>query len=256
MDVSTFVTGGMKLNTLSEMAFDARRKKDQHIRRFGKNNTYYLGWGDEYGLSTLRGIRPMVDTYKKEGFLFPINSRHGYSAGGYLADLFWPPVNPDYSSETFTEKLNFLGGDAYFGWYASQHVGSENPAYNRRQYGMGPYRAGLSCHYNYAHHLNGYNDTRGSTYKPMNFVYGDGKGVIDTLAWEGFREGMDDIRYATLLQQLARPLLKSEVLHDRYAAKKALKLLADMDTDSFDLNTARMEMIRFILDLQSRTENK
>ena len=85
----------------------------------------------------------------------------------------------------------------------------------------------------------------------MNFVYGHADGVIDTLAWEGFREGLDDIRYATLLQQLAHPLVKAPVVQARYAAKKALQLLADMNTDAFDLTTARLEMIRHIVALHS-----
>ncbi len=251
LDQSTFVATSMLLGRPSEMKYDARRKKEALIRKFGKAEGYYATWGDEYGLSTLRGVRPMIDIYKNEGFKFTINSRHGYAAAGYLADLFWPPVDPDFESSLTTSKLNALGGDAYFGWYASQHVGVENPAFIRRQYGLAPYRAGFSCHFNYAHHLNGYNDVRGDTYKSMNFVYGDGNGVIDTLSWEAFREGMDDIRYATLLQQLAHPLVKSGNLRARYAAKKALQLLADMNTDSFDLTTARLEMVRHILALQA-----
>ncbi len=250
MDLSLLFTGHMNLSDLAEMRFDARRQKELHIKKFG-HNRHFLGWGDEYGLSTLKAIRPMIDIYKNEGFLFPVNSRHGYTGGGYLADLFWPPVNPDFSSELLTQKYNALGGDGYFGWYACQHVGVENPAYTRRQYGLAPYRAGFSCHFNYAHHLNGYNDIRGSTYRSMNLIYGCGDGVLDTLAWEGFREGMDDIRYATLLKRLAAVQLKSPELKARYAAKKALQLLADMNTDSFNLQTARLEMIRHILTLQS-----
>ena len=251
LDTSTFVTTSMLLGRPADMKYDARRKKAEHLRKFGKAEGYFATWGDEYGLGTLNGIRPMIDIYKNEGFKFTINSRHGYSAGAYLADLFWPPVNPDFGSSLTTSKLNALGGDAYFGWYACQHVGVENPAFIRRQYGLAPYRAGFSCHFNYAHHLNGYNDVRGDTYKSMNFVYGDGNGVLDTLAWEAFREGMDDIRYATCLQQLAHPLVKAPALEARYAAKKALQLLADMNTDAFDLTTARLEMIRHILTLQT-----
>ena len=252
LDTSTFCSGSMLLSNPADMRYDARRKRDNHIRKFGKVDGYYLSWGDEFGLGTLRGVRPMIDIYKALGFRFPVNSRHGYAAGGYLADLFWPPVTPDYEHASLpASKLNALGGDAYFGWYASQHVGVENPAYIRRQYGLGPYRAGLSCHFNYAHHLNGYNDIRGNTYRSMNFIYADGEGVIDTLSWEAFREGMDDIRYATKLQQLAHPLIYSEDLQARYTAKKALQLLADMNTDDFDLTTARLEMIRFILELQA-----
>lgn len=182
LDTSTFETTSMLLGMPADMKYDARRKKAELIRKFGKADGYFASWGDEYGLSTLNGIRPMIDIYKNEGFKFAINSRHGYSAAAYLADLFWPPVNPDSGSSPTVSKFNALGGDAYFGWYASQHVGVENPAFIRRQYGLAAYRAGFSCHYNYAHHLNGYNDVRGNTYKSMNFVYGDGNGVLDTLS--------------------------------------------------------------------------
>lgn len=237
----------MMLGRPADMRFHAKYTKDKLKKRYGKDFMLTGTWGDEYGLGTLKGIRPMVEIYKKEGYKFKINSRHGYSAGCYLADIFWPPVNPDSSMYKATDKLNFLGGDSYFGWYASQHVGVENPAFIRRQYGLGAYRGGFSCHFNYAHHLNGYNDVRGSTYKSMNFVYGHGDGVLDTLAWEAFREGMDDIRYATKLQQLARPLIGSKSYPAHAAAKKALKLLAEMDSDSFDLATARLEMINHIM---------
>lgn len=244
-----FVGTGMKLARPADMRFHAKYMKQKLRKEFGDDFMLLGSWGDEYGLSTLKGIRPMVEIYKTEGYKFMINSRHGYSAGCYLADVFWPPVNPDSSTKNATEKLNFLGGDAYFGWYACQHVGVENPAFIRRQYGLGAYRAGFSCHFNYAHHLNGYNDVRGSTYKSMNFVYGHGDGVLDTLAWEAFREGMDDIRYATKLQQLARPLIGNKNYKAHAAAKKALQLIAQMDSDSFDLTTARLEMINHIMTL-------
>ena len=77
----------------------------------------------------------------------------------------------------------------------------------------------------------------------MMLVYGSGNGCIDTLAWEGFREGQDDIRYATKLQQLAHPLVKNGSTAARYAAKLALKLLADADQDDMDLMALRLEMI-------------
>ncbi len=251
MNATNFPSLAMRLTNPAEMRFDARRKLEQHKTRFGTSDGYFACWGDEYGLKTLKGIRPMVDVYKAAGFRFVSNSRHAYASGGYMVDLFWPPVRPDFSSHVTPEKLNSLGGKAYFGWYANQHVGVENPAFIRRQYGMGPYRAGFSCNFNYAHHLNGYNDIAGNTYRAMNFVYGDGGGVIDTLSWEAFRESQDDIRYATLLQQLALPLANSKNIKEQYAARKALQLLADMNTDNFDLTTARLEMIRHILTLQS-----
>ena len=227
-----------------EMRYRARRAKEVLTAKFGWKPYLYF-WGDEYGLRTLRGARDMVKIYHDVGFRFPVNSLFGYEAGGYLADLWWPAGNPDGDNAGRAFKYNQLGGDGYLGWYACQHVGSENPAFNRRQYGFGPYRAGLSCNFNYAHHLDGWNDLAAELYKPMMLVYGTGDGCVDTIAWEGVREGLDDIRYATKLKQLAEPLVKGTT-DQRYAAKKALQLLADADGDDMDLTTLRLEMIRHI----------
>ena len=251
MDMTYISAGSMQLTSFAEMKFHARHKMAELKEKYPNSKEFFASWGDEYGLGILRGILPMVEVYKKQGFKFVSNSRHSYAGAGYLVDLFWPPVNPDSETYLPVDKFNFVtGNQGYFGWYANQHVGVENPAFIRRQYGLGAYRGGFSCHFNYAHHLNGYNDIRGNTYKSMNFFYGDGNGVIDTLSWEGFREGMDDIRYATLLQQLARPLLTSKNFESQTAARKAVQLLADMNTDDFDQTTARLEMIRHILTLQ------
>ena len=131
-----------------------------------------------------------------------------------------------------------------------QHVGAENPDYNRRQNGLLPYLSGYSALCNYAHHLGPYNDDA-TTYRPMVFVYGTADGVIDTLQWEGFREGVDDIRYATLLHGLAAKAAAATNLDTVYAGRKALQWFALFDKDSADLSTARLEMIRMILQLAS-----
>lgn len=90
-------TSSMKLNNLAEMRFDAKRQREDHIRKFGRSN-FNLGWGDEYGGATLRGILPMVKIYREEGFGFWSNSRHTYALAGWLASQFTPPVWPDFCS--------------------------------------------------------------------------------------------------------------------------------------------------------------
>ena len=241
--------GSMRLDNKAESRLAAKHLARNLDQKFGDHKGLLVSWGDEYGLATLRGIRDMVKAYHDEGFRFAVNSHSGYSAGANISDLWWPPYRPDHESAATTFKYNQLGGDGYFGWYATQHVGVENPAFTRRQYGFGPYRAGLSCNFNYAHHLQGWNDIAHTLYKPMMLVYGSGNGCIDTLAWEGFREGQDDIRYATKLQQLAHPLVKNGSTEARYAAKLALKLLADADQDDMDLMALRLEIIEWILKL-------
>ena len=98
--------------------------------------------------------------------------------------------------------------------------------------------------------LGPYNDDA-TTYRPMVFVYGMADGVIDTLQWEGYREGVDDIRYATLLHGLAAKAAAATNLDTVYAGRKAQQWFALFDKDSADLSTARLEMIRMILQLAS-----
>lgn len=42
------------------------------------------------------------------------------------------------------------------------------------------------------------------TYRDHNLTYPTADGVIDTLAWEGFREAVDDVRYLTTLENLLK----------------------------------------------------
>ena len=88
------------------------------------------------------------------------------------------------------------------------------------------------------------------------FAYGTADGVIDTLQWEGFREGVDDIRYATLLMALAREAEKSGDIEVRYLAGKAKVLLARFDAKTGDLNAARGEMVGFIERLRAALGDK
>ena len=246
MDFKGAFIGAMKLTNDADARYAARSSARLYDRLFGFHEGLMMSWGDEYGLGTLRGIRSMVRIYQDEGFRFPVNSQSGYMAGANLADLWWPPYSPDQLTADKAAKYNETAPDGRMGWYASQHVGSENPAFTRRQYGMGPYLAGMGCNYNYAHHLQGWNDIEMTLYRPMMFVYGSGNGCVDTLAWEGFREAIDDIRYATLLKTTALELLENGSTEARYAARLALKHLADAKGDDFDLTTFRYEMINHI----------
>ena len=72
-------------------------------------------------------------------------------------------------------------------------------------------------------------------------------GVIDTLQWEGYREGVDDIRYlATLLSAIDQA--GSSKSKDADAARQWLDTL-DINGD---LDAIRTQMIDWILKLRKR----
>ena len=249
-----YEAGAMRLGEKVAMRYHARRVRENLTKSIGWHNPI-LEWGDEYGLSTLIGIRDMVRIYSGEGFKFMTNSQAGYEGGSYMADVWRPPFTPDNRNFETAFRVSRLDG-CELGWYANQHVGVENPAFCRRQYGYGPYRAGFTFDGNYALNIQGWNDLAGFPYRPMMTVYGVYNGCLDTIAWEGFREGVDDIRYATLLQRLAHGLTKSDKLDARYEAKKSLGLLANADKDDMDLTTLRLEMIEHILKMKEFGEER
>lgn len=228
------------------MARTAKLDREYNEKFLGHNNVF-IGYGDEPGAGWVMQTRPIFEAFQKEGFKFIIAGGDlVFFKAGYLYDFFNIAKNPE--DPTATRKWNELG-KAHVAWYATHHVGPENPAFNRRQYGMAPYLANYSALCNYAHHFGPYND-RSIVYKPMVFAYGSYDGVIDTIQWEGFREGVDDIRYATLLKTLAREATDSSDLNVQYAGRQALQYLAEMDSTTVNLNTARLEMIQFILKLR------
>ena len=228
---------------------DARLLREWFDKNIGHHNVY-LGYGDEPGTSWLVNARPFFEAYQREGFKFIIAGANSvFFKTGYVYD--WHNVSKEPTESVSTRLWNQLD-HAHVAWYARMHVGPENPAYNRMQYGIGAYLNGYSATCNYAHHFGPYNDDS-TTYRPMVFAYGIYDGVLDTIQWEGYREGLDDIRYATLMTDLARKAAKSDKLEVRYAGLKALQHLAMLDCSGgagADLNANRLEMTRFILQLR------
>ena len=67
-----------------------------------------------------------------------------------------------------------------------------------------------------------WNDFDHDRYRDHVFAYPTSDGVIDTVQWEGFREAVDDVRYADKLAEL----IGAE------AARNYLSVLIDTDVSS------------------------
>jgi PKD repeat protein len=99
--------------------------------------------------------------------------------------------------------------------YADPQAGVENPEIYRKNYGTELWNDGYDGAMDFAYQMvfgqsiwNDYDDPGwvegGLTYhyRDHTFVYPTSNGVIDTIQWEGFREGVDDTRYvATLIKK-------------------------------------------------------
>ena len=237
--------------TKTEAEAAARRSFASSKAFFGpKAKDIYMCHGDEPPPQWLKDQRGPVAAAQRAGYKFILaGSDNIFRKSAYQWD--WHNIAKTPEDGSSTTAWNLLGGDKYVAWYANQHVGAENPAFNRRQNGMAAYLANYSALCNYAHHFGSYDDDS-EIYRPMVFGYGQGKGVIDTIQWEGFREGVDDIRYATLMVRLARAAAKlgAADIDASYEGRKALQFLAAFNRETDDLDACRAEMISFILRLK------
>ena len=231
----------------TELASYDRRSAAAVRKALGHLNVY-ASFGDEPPAWWLQSIHPDLRAGHEAGYKFILaGSDNVYRKAGFLYD--WHNIAKTAEDDSTTRLWNQFGNQPHVAWYANHHVGAENPDFNRRQNGMAAYLSGYSAFCNYAHHFGTYNDDS-EGYRPMVFAYGHYKGVIDTIQWEGFREGVDDIRYATLLVTLARKAAKSANVDARYAGNRALQYLAQFRKDADDLDACRKEMINFILKLK------
>lgn len=93
--------------------------------------------------------------------------------------------------------------------YANPHVGEGNPDIYRRNYGFLLWVNGYDGAMPYVyHHASGHiwNDFDGES-RDLVFAYPTVDGVVDTIQWEGFREGIDDVRYlTTYIRRNTKPL--------------------------------------------------
>ena len=136
--------------------------------------------------------------------------------------------------------------------YANPQVGVEEPETYRRNYGLLLWKAGFdgamdsAYQYHFAHIWNDFDHPR---YRDHNFTYPTVDGVIDTLAWEGFREGVDDVRYLATLQKAIRDAQSS----GRHAlAVRAARAWIDNLDPAGDLDALRSQMISLILELRGQ----
>ena len=255
------VAGGVKVwdwfnqknNSVSNLEERAIAQAAYYDRKIGHHNIF-ITYADEPVARWWLTNRWVFDAFSKYGFKPIIATRE---------DLFWKMkyawgmhvVSGDPGETRAASDLwNALGTGTHTAWYAGLHVGPENPDFNRRQYGMAAYLGGYSANCNYAHHFGPYCDDSNS-YRPMVMAYGCGNGVLDTLQWEGYREGIDDIRYATEMCRLARIAAGSSSFEVSKLGRKALALLAGVKRESAPLDELRAEMTRFIVELRLRLGN-
>ena len=144
--------------------------------------------------------------------------------------------------------------------YANPQAGQkEKPFPYRVNFGFGVYTANYDGIATYAYNVSAahpWNDFDNRVEPDLAFVIGTADGVVDTPSWEGYREGIDDIRYATKLREEIGKAGKSGS-----AEKKRIAAAADgwldkinVHTPGFDPEWTRLQVIEWILKLTEGAE--
>ena len=145
--------------------------------------------------------------------------------------------------------------------YSDPFPGQENPVWFRRKIGMRMYKAGydgqmLHGFLNFRAPWNEFSSDPGGDGNYRNFcmAYPVQDGFICKLAFEGFREAYDDVRYATRLRQIALASRDSEDLVLRRESRRQLLWLEQVDGEADDLDMIRTAIIARICLLQELVE--
>ena len=232
------------------------------VAEVGHRDVYITSW-DEAGVSRIKIMRERAVHTTANGIKLWVTTHRGrhFDLAGYCIDFANHGGWPDRERVGTWHALG-----AKVASYAGPHTGPENPDIFRRLEGLARYKAYYDGSFNYKYYSalhpslykrykqNVWNDFMGGAFRPMNLVYPTSNGVVDTLAWEGFREGIDDVRYATRLKHDAAKAIATGKVQAVYTAKKALMWLELLDAKTADLNAARMEMIEHILKIRAATE--
>ncbi len=150
-----------------------------------------------------------------------------------------------------TAELFHLVGHRYLSRGAPE-PGVENPAFWRRYKGWIPYKARYDGVFirGYYDPAGAWNDWASPSFRNRNLVYPTKTGVVSTLAWEGLREAMNDVRYLALLGELTSRAYASKDFRVRTNARLAMRWVDLADAEEGNLDTLRLEAIAWILRLR------
>lgn len=129
--------------------------------------------------------------------------------------------------------------------YNRPQVGVENPAVYRENYGFSAWQSGYSGVMDYAYQ-DGFgfiwNDFDHPKFRDHVFAYPTANAAIDTIAWEGFREAVDDVRYLSTLMEMVNEYEQTKPL----AAQRAREYLNVIANESEKPNEIRAELDKYI----------
>ncbi|HAH87898.1 MAG TPA: hypothetical protein DCL60_11085 [Armatimonadetes bacterium] len=217
----------------------------------GIKDVYFYGIDEAAGDALTAQKKTWTEVRKLGGKVFVASyTGENFKKMGDIQDLNICAFYPDKAE---AERWHSAGHKIWC--YNNPQGGVENPEVYRRNYGLilslNNYDGAAT--YAYQHSFgNIWNDFDHRNYRDHNFTYPTVDSVIDTIAWEGYREGVDDVRYLTTLVEAVKSAKASKDSSKIKAVQSAEKYLAELktaDLSTRDLSTVRSEIVRHILEV-------
>ena len=186
----------------------------------------YLGHHDCY-LSALDECGPVVcrNLFGYWAIAKELGCRIWTDAQPHFDMSFAADLNATAAGVNPHEAGHWHAGGAKVATYAGPFTGAECPDIWRRK-GIRYWYADYDGQHEYHFHesVNRWNDfmVAGGKYCQFGIVFLTRDGLVATTAWEGVREGLDDVRYFTLLRRRAEAALKSSDAAVRALGRTAL----------------------------------
>ena len=216
-------------------------------KKYGYKEVYLYGLDEAQGERLKKAIPELERIHEAGGKIFAAGlaaslGGDNFELVGGLQDLMVMSYIP-----TKEEAARWHSKGRKIMSYANPQSGFEKPETYRRNYGLVLDYANYDGGMTFTYYWFGWNDFNIIVpYRDHNFVYPTVDGVIDTVAWEGYREGIDDLRYLATLRKAIERAEKGGAIRQANAARAFLE---NLDVNKADLNTVRNEMTGWILEL-------
>jgi len=243
-------TGNPSDSAELEMLKDRVIETIEFVEPYGITDVYFYGI-DEAKAEKLASQRPAWEAvHEVGGKIF---------ASGYTA-AWWPPGN--FALMGDIQDLLVCAGKPYAEeaakWHSVNHkifcyaypqIGPEKPETFRRNFGLllwqADYDGAMDFAYQFSNLSNIWNDFGDCQYRDHNFTYPTMDGIIGTIQWEGWREGVDDIKYLTTLIDVVQQAGAQG--QDTSIVMEWIGNLKCSDLSALDLNVIRETMIGYIV---------
>ena len=247
------------------------RKLISELAGHGVKEVYFYGLDEARGKRLLSQRKAWEAVHRGGGKIYTagFSSEGMYKEFGNLLDLF-------ICEGEFSRKIsrNWHKNGKKIGSYGNPQGGLEKPELYRKNYGIRMWQYGYDVAMTYVYHnapiqtdgslLTAWNDfaLNSDIMKQLMMVYPTAEGVIDTLQWEGYREGVNDVRYITTLERLCNEFPEKEKSNNVITeAEKFLQNLrkGDVVKDKINMDKLRKQLIRHIskiIALKSKYDKK